>query len=261
MSYKITKYPDGSKYVTVKDFVPELNFRINSYADLWTLKQIKDVYDYNGQTLKIFIPCLLDAQADRRFNTNESSGLKLVCKFINELDFVEVIIFHPHNAEVVEALIDNLVIIDNLSFLNQILALRNPEDKSINFLSTDAGGYKSLSKVVGKLDLNVRLESCIKSRDPITHKVTCTVPHFEDKQYYQGQDVYVVDDLCIYGGTAIEIAKQLKTQGVGSLYFVTSHLTVNPKPELFQLYDMVFTTNSKNIEYIEKNKLHVVNIF
>ena len=42
-----TNYPDGTSYVEVKSFKYELEYRINSYEDLWTLAQIKDVYDNN----------------------------------------------------------------------------------------------------------------------------------------------------------------------------------------------------------------------
>ena len=45
---KKISYPDGSSYVEVESFLPQIEFRINSYEDLWTLTQIKDVYDYNN---------------------------------------------------------------------------------------------------------------------------------------------------------------------------------------------------------------------
>ena len=37
--------PDGSSYVVVDSYQPHIEFRINSYRDLWTLTQLKDVYD------------------------------------------------------------------------------------------------------------------------------------------------------------------------------------------------------------------------
>ena len=45
---KKINYPDGSSYVEVESFPPQIEFRINSYEDLWTLTQIKDVYDTNN---------------------------------------------------------------------------------------------------------------------------------------------------------------------------------------------------------------------
>ena len=41
-----------------------------------------------------------------------------------------------------------------------------------------------------------------------------------------------------------------KERNVGKLYLAISHLTVsNPNPELVDLYDTIFTTNSKGIKY------------
>ena len=123
MKYVVNNYPDGTEYVKVIEFSDSLIFRINSYADLWKLREIKDVCDHNKQEVHLTIPCLLDAQADRRFNHDESSGLKLVCEFINSMKFKSVTLFHPHNPEVVEALLDNVLIVDNSLFINRVFIL------------------------------------------------------------------------------------------------------------------------------------------
>ena len=121
LKYSIKKYPDGSQYVIIDEFAEDLHFFINDYSDLWTLSQIKDVLDHNKTNVNLTIPWLLDGQADRRFEKNQCYGLKLVCEFINNLHFQKVSIFHPHNPEVVEALIDNLEIIDNSYFIQQVI--------------------------------------------------------------------------------------------------------------------------------------------
>ena len=60
---------------------------INTYEDLWHLNQYVDAYnDQWNEKPTITIPCLLDAQADKRFNKGESSGLNnLFCNFRNYL--------------------------------------------------------------------------------------------------------------------------------------------------------------------------------
>ena len=110
---KIIRYPDGSSYVKLEEPISkEIIFRLNTYEDLWHLNQIVDVYNYNNIVPTIIIPNLIDTQADRRFNSNESSGLKLVCKFLNNLN-ANFKIFHPHNPEAVEALMDNVKMNDS----------------------------------------------------------------------------------------------------------------------------------------------------
>ena len=137
--YEIKKYPDGTSYVEVNkvDYnipaiiknvdssVNEITFRINNYEDLWHLNQLVDAYNSLGIKLDILIPNLIDAQADRRFNKNESSGLKLVCKFLNSMN-ANFKIFHPHNSEVVEALLDNVKIMDNSEFIEKVLDKLRP---------------------------------------------------------------------------------------------------------------------------------------
>jgi len=117
---KIKTYPDGTSYVnSIEEGFNEIIFKINSYKELWQLNQLIDAwhsrYGFTELRPNITIPNLIDAQADRRFNKGESSGLKLVCKFLNGMN-ANFKIFHPHNPEVVEALMDHVEIIDNSEF-------------------------------------------------------------------------------------------------------------------------------------------------
>ena len=124
---KINKYPDGTSYVQEINHTGYITFKINTYEELWHLNQYIDAYNnFNKGGIRptITIPCLIDAQADKRFNVGESSGLKLVCNFLNQMN-ADFEIFHPHNPEIVEALIDNVKIIDNNKFIKEVLNLIN----------------------------------------------------------------------------------------------------------------------------------------
>jgi hypothetical protein len=79
---QIIKYPDNSSYAVVHP-QEEFTFRVNTYEDLWHLNQIVDALNNLGITPTVTIPNLIDAQADRRFENNQSNGLKLVCNFLN----------------------------------------------------------------------------------------------------------------------------------------------------------------------------------
>src|SRR5699024_9143095 len=128
MSYKINKYPDGTSYVTIpeewEDTYQEIVFRVNSYEDLIHLAQLCDALIYNVVTAKIIIPCLLDAQADKRFGEYQSSGLSVVARVLE--DYVDgynisISVYHPHNPEVVEALFTAVEIVDNTEFIRQVI--------------------------------------------------------------------------------------------------------------------------------------------
>lgn len=249
MSYEIKKYPDGTQYVKVNKFVDELVFNINSYEDLWTLNQIKDVYNHNHKEVGLYIPCLLDAQADKRFNPDESSGLKLVCEFINSMKFKYVKVFHPHNPEVVEALLNNFIIEDNSIFINQVFSYIDIDFESTVLLSSDAGGFKPLMKLADKLQWEGEVYGASKSRKYVDGK--STLIQEIDRQDFNGKDILIIDDICVYGGTFVGLAKMLKERNCGKLYLAVSHMTVeSPNKDLFILFDKVFTTKSKDIDYL-----------
>ena len=263
MKYEIKTYPDGTQYVKVTEFSDVLKFRINSYTDLWTLRQIKDVCDYNKQEVNLHIACLLDAQADRRFNPDESSGLKLVCEFINSMKFKSVSVFHPHNPEVVEALLDNVTIIDNSKFITEVIRHYNFYTTStldeLILMSTDAGGFKPLMKLADKLQWDGEVYGASKSRKYVDGK--SKLVQEIDRQDFGGKDILIVDDMCVYGGTFVGLANMLRERNCGKLFLAISHLSVEmPLPSLFTLYDKVFTTNSKNITYFDKDLQHPENL-
>ena len=253
MEYKVIKYPDGFHYVQIEKFSRNFTFHINSYSDLWILNQIKDICDFNNQEVDLFIPNLPDAQADKRFNINESSGLKLICQFINNLNFKSVTVFHPHNSEVVEALIPKVNILHNYDFISGVL--NKVDNSNLCLMSTDAGGFKPLMKLVDHINWSGNTYSASKSR--IYEDGKSKLIQQVDKQDFKGEDILIIDDICVRGGTFIGLAKILKERNCGKLYLAVSHITVEILPkELFTLFDCVFTTNSKNLNYMREAKDH-----
>ena len=254
---KKVKYPDRSSYVVVEDFPPHLEFRINTYEDLWTLTQIKDVYDHNNRPLSVTIPCLLDAQADRRFADNQPHSLKLLLRHLNSLQFENIEVFHPHNAEIVEAILNNVTILDNSYFIKNVLfneiALGPgfPDMKKLDnlvLMSSDAGGFKPLMKLVDKIGWEGETFSASKARKYEDGK--SSLIQQIDRQDFQGKDILIIDDICVKGGTFVGLAKMLKERNCGNLYLAISHMTVlDFNAELVTLYDEVFITNSKDLNH------------
>ena len=128
--FAINKYPDGTSYAAVHP-IQEFTFKVNSYEDLWHLSQVIDAQNNLGVTPTVTIPNLIDAQADRRFADNQSSGLKLVCKFLNSMK-ANFKVFHPHNPEVVEALLDRVEIIDNRIFVQSVFDYLTRKTNNVN---------------------------------------------------------------------------------------------------------------------------------
>ena len=254
MEYVVKSYPDGSKYVDIIKFSSSLVFRLNSYEDLWILNQIHDIVKHQGRIVNVIIPNLLDAQADRRFNDNQPHGLKLVCSFLNEMKNFFYKIYHPHNPEVVEALLDRVEIIDNHDFIYEVLSelksnyydfkAYNMEDKLI-LMSSDAGGFKPLMKLCDKLEWAGETSSASKSRKYVNDRSELT--QILDRDDFKGKDILIIDDICVYGGTFKGLAKMLDERNCGKLFLAVSHMTVLELGEdsVGNYFDIVFTTNSK----------------
>lgn len=278
MKIEKIKYPDKSFYTTI-DFEGQtehnLTFRINSYEDLWQLKQIKDICDHNKVRINLTIPNLFDAQADRRFNENEPANFKLVCKFINDMKFNSIAVFHPHNQEATEALIDDVKIINNSGFIGKVFYKLHEQynedyivEDNLILMSTDAGGFKPLMKLCDKIGWEGETASASKSREYKDGKSKLTQMLVQSD--FRGKDILIIDDICVYGGTFVGLAKMLKERNCGKLYLAVSHITVEkPNPEIFNLFDKVFTTNSKGFDYVKQIKdyevipenLEILNLF
>ena len=262
---KIT-YPDGTFYPLLPENINNhetITYRINSYEDLWFLKQIKDALDYGQVKCDLIIPCLLDGQADDRFLDNSSANLKLICNFINDMKWNSVSIFHPHNKEVVKALINNVKIIDNKEFIQNVL--KNINSNNLCLLSPDAGAYKWITKLADNLKFKKEVFSASKSRKWEDGKTILT--QSLDIQDFEGKDLLIVDDIIIGGGSVIGLAKMLKERNCGKLYVAASHMTIKcPNDDLWNKFEQVYTTNSKDLIYINSLgnsslPLTIINLF
>ena len=261
--YKKQYYPDNSFYVEVGNFNKTFVFRINSYEDLWELNQLHDVYKYNNKNAIVTIPNLFTSQEDRRFDIAQPFGLKLVLEFLKGMGNFDYKIFHPHNPEVVEALLgDRVEIIDNSEFIDLVLAkglmgeytseTETQWDKILEsnliLMSSDAGGFKPLMKLCDKLGWQGETYSASKSRKYENGKSVLT--QIVDRQDFNGKDILIIDDLIIGGATFVGLAKLLKNRNCGKLYLAVSHITIDkPNSELFEHFHKVFTTNSKGLDY------------
>lgn len=266
---QIKNYPDGTSFVTIpeewEDTHQKITFRVNSYEDLWHLIQLCEVLTYNRCKAVITIPNLLDAQADRRFSSNQSSGLYCITDVLNDFDDIEFKVFHPHNPEVVEASMCKVDIIDNFGFIEKVLndyfhmdANPHPKDfpkeawDDFILMSSDSGGFKPLMKLCDQLNWQGETYSASKARTKDGMK------QLVDREDFNGKDILVVDDISVFGGTFKGLSKLLKERNCGKLYLAVSHMTVQDLgvDPVTNYFDRVYTTNSKFEEYHYRNNFN-----
>jgi ribose-phosphate pyrophosphokinase len=248
MTYTREKYPDGGIYAKVTSFLnPVIVERINTYEDLFFIKSLKDACDYNRiKDVELIIPCMFQQQHDRRFNENESFEVKNVADFINSCNFSRVKIFHPHS-DVGPGLVNNSQVISNAGFISDVLAdIAKVTDQPPILLSTDGGSFKWVHKLADKIDFKGDVYGASKARDAVTHKLVQQI----DRHDFEGRDILICDDLCVFGGTFVGLAEMLKTRNVGKIYLAVSHITVpNPNALLDEAYSRIYTTDSKYETY------------
>jgi ribose-phosphate pyrophosphokinase len=255
MIYTRHRYPDNTVYAEITDFRnPVITERINTYEDLFFIKSLKDICDFNGiKNVVLKIPCMFQQQHDRRFDTNQSFELKLVCDFINSCNFDMVYVYHPHSDSTQMGL-NNCRVIDNSVFIVNVL--KDIGSRPMLF-STDAGSFKWINKLADILHYDDNVYSASKSRDLITHKLTQNI----EKLDFEGKDILVLDDLLVGGATFIGLSELLKSKNVGKLYLAVSHITIKtPNKKLETCFDKIYSTNSKYDDY-ELNNLEVIKIF
>src|ERR1044072_405913 len=249
MIYQRKKYPDGGIYAEVSDFSnPVIVEKINNYEDLFFLMSLKSVCDHNDiENVELVIPCMFQQQHDRRFQENQSSELKLMGNFINNLNFKKVSVFHPHS-DVTEGVLNNCRVIDNSRFITKVLAdINSPH---LILLSTDGGSYKWINKLANTIKFQGEVYGASKARQFSAAKNEHSMVQLIEKMDFGGKDVLVIDDLSVYGSTFLGLADMLVERNVGNIYLAVSHITVpNPNKGLENKYRRIYCTNSKYDSY------------
>lgn len=256
MENLITKYPDGSSYATVKGLTTNVgHWRINSYNDLVQLVQIIEAYNHQGITPGIDICSLIDSQADRRFDYTQSFGLKIVTDILKTVDAIYTV-FHPHNPDVLQALLPGCRIQSNFIFISEVIKQldwysmvdnNTRYDETCYLMSADAGGFKPLMKLCSQLNWAGKTHSASKARVHNANTGRIEMVQQLGRVNFEGADVLIVDDLCIYGNTFKGLARKLRDANVGKIYLAVSHMTVQNlgNDPVTNYFDRVFTTNSK----------------
>ncbi|MEM7161795.1 MAG: phosphoribosyltransferase family protein [Bacteroidota bacterium] len=249
--YEVTTFKDGqvaSKITEPGDL--HVKIRGNTYADLFKAASIKEAWDHadleNKNRIAILeITCLIGQRSDRRFNEKESFDLKVIADFINNMNYDQVKILHPHSS-VVLALINNAVQKDHLPFVKKAYEELN---KPV-LVSPDAGAYKDTHRIAEAL--NAKLVPANKVR--VEGK-----PIISIQGEVQGLECLIVDDIADGGRTFIELAKALRQQGASKVFLYVTHSLFNyGLKEINQHIDAVYCTNS--YREIKESNVAVMNL-
>jgi ribose-phosphate pyrophosphokinase len=166
--------------------------------------------------LELAIPYFPGGRQDRVCNEGEALSVKVYADFINNLGLKNVFIFDPHS-EVTPALINNVRVIKNHGFVKSVLTPR--ATCAYKLISPDAGSNKKIYDLA-KFLRGPEVVRCDKTRSVVDGKLSAPVVYSDS---LEGEDCYIIDDICSRGGTFKALAKELKIKGARKVILVVSH--------------------------------------
>ena len=235
------KFPGGEVHIKLKGpLSPEpvfISTRLNSSDDIMLLLLAVDALrNARIKEINLFIPYFPYARQDRVMVPGEPLSVKVMATLINAMGFERVLVFDPHS-EVSVALINNVEVLDNHSFVMECLA----DKQNYLIVSPDAGAYKKIFKLCSAIGYKDEIILSNKIRDVSNGSIkNITI----DTSDLQGKDVYIVDDICDGGGTFVYLAEKFKEHNAGNINLIVSHGIFSKGEEALIGIDKAYTTDS-----------------
>jgi ribose-phosphate pyrophosphokinase len=182
------------------------------------------------------------ARQDRVCNAGESHSLKVICNFINSMNFDRVFVTDPHS-DVLGALLYNI----HICSVEQKVLKAMQDCKATVIVSPDAGALKKIQKYaqfVSTYIPEVEVMRADKTRDVKTGKITGTVV-YNDIGQFEDKNVLVVDDILDGGGTFIPLADELQMHYHGTINIMVTHGIFTKGVDIVaDVYDNIYVVNN-----------------
>lgn len=233
---------------------------IDCMDDLMVVAQLKEVIDRKHPNLKVSLNIISPAYTryDRVMLESglDSFGLECYAKFINALEFDQVLFFDAHS-EVTTDLIKGS---NSISMLDTAWVLFPQEDLCSKFTSIvpDKGALKKNphAPIVFNKTRNLEESGAITKYELVKADATIELPN----------DFLVLDDICDGGRTFLLLAERFRelypTANSLNLYITHGIFSHGAIPKLLSLYDTIYVAVMKESVYntltdLEKAKLKV----
>lgn len=255
IKYVVNKYPDGQVDVTIKSLknnnaenTPVLILsRLNNMEDLGliiaTTQALKTMW---VKKIHLYTPYIVGLRSDRLFVEGGVRYVKdVIAPIINSQNYESVTCMDPHSS-VAENCINNLISNDNVDLVKW--SLRNiygaKPKNNFTLISPDSNALKKIYKVAEAIEYNGDIITCTKSRDENGKLSKTSVPL--GRNWNTEKDLIIIDDIIDGGRTFINIAKELRRNGIRSnIYLIMSHgIFSSGTKELAEYFTQIYCTNS-----------------
>lgn len=252
LEYKMFEFKGGEPHLQITtnaEYVGDLIItqRYNSVKDIINIILANDAARRMGfKKIHLVLPYFPAARQDRVCNVGEPLTIRVFTDMINQCGFESVTILCPHS-EVTPALLNNVVVLDELEYVENIIDLHGVE-RHFNIICPDAGAGKRVGKIVQHLCNTFKIKQfnlvhCEKIRDVKDGSLKDFFVHDDD---LCGNPTLICDDINSYGGTFIGLGKKLREKNCGKLMLFTSHADcAEGVQKIVENFDHYYTTNSK----------------
>ncbi|MBR1823028.1 MAG: ribose-phosphate pyrophosphokinase-like domain-containing protein, partial [Ruminococcus sp.] len=218
---RVINFPDGTFKIDIdmpaENVTCRLIWKYENETELVQLMYIAKHLRQQGITnVELIMPYLPNARMDRVKDSSEVFTLKWFCEVINSLGFDKVEVLDVHSS-VGEALLDRIAVKTPEAYIRQAMeSARIDKDNDLVFFP-DEGSCKRYSAFIPQYG-NVGFG--LKKRDWKTGKILGFDIHGGSPE---GRNVFIIDDICSYGGTVYHAALKLKELGCKDIYAYFTH--------------------------------------
>ena len=208
---EVINFPDGTFKIDID--IPEgtvpwkIIWKYENEAELIQLMYLtKHLHQQGFRLIELTMPYLPNARMDRVKDSSEVFTLKWFCDIINSLKFDCVSVLDVHSA-VGEALLDRIIVNSPEKYIKQAIEMAGIDKDNDYIFFPDEGSCKRYSAFIPQFE-NVGFG--LKKRDWKTGKILGFDIHGASPE---GKNVFIIDDICSYGGTVYHAALKLKELG------------------------------------------------
>lgn len=176
---------------------------------------VNHLRDIGVEHINLMLPYIPNARMDRVKSHSEVFTLKFFARFINSLNFANVIVLDPHS-NVAPALINRVCIRQPKLYIRR--AISGIAREGLIAYYPDEGAVKRYADMS---DLPFIYGE--KKRDWVTGKITGLHVVTDNVEDITEHPILMIDDICSHGGTFYYSALALKELGAGDIYIYCSH--------------------------------------